>query len=78
MTTNGIAEELKVTPDEVVRLLDFHAHDADIFTAEQHRFGHEAAEQMRRYRLISDYEAVIAAMEMLNTSRHIRQLDLCV
>lgn len=78
MTTDDIAEELKVTPDEVERLLDFHARDADIYAAEQITLSHEAAEQNRRHRLANDYEAVIATVETLNTSRHIRQLDLCV
>ena len=68
MSAHDIAEELNVSPDEVERLLEFHVEDASIYAAEQIVFGHDAAEQMRRYRLIASYEAVIAVTEMMAAS----------
>ena len=77
-TPDDIAERLSVSPDEVERLLAFHVEDASLYAAEQITLGHDAAEDMRRYRLTGDYEAVIAATGMQNEARHINQLDLLV
>lgn len=77
-TTADIADELKVSLDEVKRLLAFHADDASLYASEQTTLGHDAAEGKRRVRLTGEYEAIISAMGLLNEARHIKQLDLCV
>ncbi|MGV4876239.1 HNH endonuclease [Acetobacter indonesiensis] len=73
-----IADELKISEDEVERLLAFHAQDASFYAAEKITLGPDAAEEMRRYRLTGDYEAFVSVLGMLNEARHIDQLDLCV
>ncbi|MCP1232008.1 HNH endonuclease signature motif containing protein [Acetobacter indonesiensis] len=77
-TTAAIADELKISEDEAKRLLAFHAEDASLYAAERIALGPDTAEEMRRYRLTREYEAVISAMGLLNEARHIKQIDLCV
>ncbi|OUI88904.1 hypothetical protein HK17_16100 [Acetobacter indonesiensis] len=75
---DALADELKISEDEVERLLAFHAQDASLYAAEKITLGPDAAEEMRRYRLTGDYEAFVSVLGMLNEARHIDQLDLCV
>lgn len=77
-TTADIADELKISLDEVKRLLAFHADDASLYAAEQITLGPDAAEKMRRYRLTGEYEAIVSVLGMLNEARHIKQIGLCV
>ncbi|WP_371862229.1 HNH endonuclease signature motif containing protein [Acetobacter indonesiensis] len=77
-TAAAMADELKISEDEVGRLLAFHAQDASLYAAEKITLGPDAAEEMRRYRLTGDYKAIVSVLGMMNEARHIDQLDLCV
>lgn len=75
---DAIADELKISEDEVGRLLAFHAQDASLYAAEKITLGPDAAERKRRVRLTGDYESIVSVLGMLNEALHIDQLDLCV
>ncbi|MCG0995015.1 hypothetical protein LHT11_07360 [Acetobacter indonesiensis] len=67
-----IADELKISLDEVERLLAFHVDDQTLHAAEQITFGSDIAEELRCYRLTDDETVLDKASDKIKEIRRER------